>query len=339
MEYCIVPWKDIAENYYQGTILLGNGASIAVHSKFKYESLFLNAKQENLLSEYIDDLFAYFNTNDFELILRLVWQAHNVNKSLRIYDYRTSWAYSSIRDCLIKSVLNVHSKYDEVSHKLPMMYNFLKNFNMVFSLNYDLLVYWTMTYGINVSDGHRFKDCFLNAAFDDDWSKFRVNSEKYKEKSNTLVFYPHGSLALSRDIEGVESKIHSNGDSLLSNILNSWKEERCVPLFVSEGTAQQKIASIHNSYYLSTVYREVLASKQTALTILGWGIGEQDQHLLQRISRAGIQRVAVSVFGNDQDYCHRTFQTIVKYLGNIRIDFFSSESPECWVYKEDSGAL
>ena len=180
---------------------------------------------------------------------------------------------------------------------------------------------------------------FLNAAFDDDWSKFRVNSEKYKEKSNTLVFYPHGSLALSRDIEGVESKIHSNGDSLLSNILNSWKEERCVPLFVSEGTAQQKIASIHNSYYLSTVYREVLASKQTALTILGWGIGEQDQHLLQRISRAGIQRVAVSVFGNDQDYCHRTFQTIVKYLGNIRIDFFSSESPECWVYKEDSGAL
>lgn len=80
-----------------------------------------------------------------------------------------------------------------VSGHLPRMYQFLRSFDTVLSLDYDLLVYWTMTYGLNILDGHLFKDRFLGDGMsNDEWRRFR---KTYREQINTLVFYPHGSLA------------------------------------------------------------------------------------------------------------------------------------------------
>jgi len=329
MSHNINQWMDIELDYYRGTILLGNGASIAVSPNFNYRSLLDNAMQNGLLSKDIERLFHHFDTTDFEFILRLVWQAFNVNKFLRSSNSRTFHAYSNIKRGLIQAVRNVHPKYESVKFELQNMHNFLKKFNTVLSLNYDLLTYWAMAYGFDCSNTHLFKDCFVHGEFDDDWTKFR---NIYREQANTLVFYPHGSLALGRDLRGQEYKIHSRGgDSLLDIILDSWENEELVPLFVSEGTMQQKVTSIHNSHYLSTVYQEVLASRKTALTIFGWGIGEHDWHLLQRMSKAGIRRVAISVFAQNQDYCDHAFRTIKKYFGPVDIDFFHSESPGCWI--------
>jgi hypothetical protein len=104
-------------------------------------------------------------------------------------------------------------------------------------------------------------------------------------------------------------------------------------LFVSEGTWPQKVASIQNSYYLSTVYREVLKSQRDTLVVYGWGFAEQDIHLLQRMKDTGINRVAVSVFRGDQAYCNRVFQTIRDELGaHVEVEFFDSESPGCWIH-------
>lgn len=329
MPYPISQWTQIAPNYQQGTILLGNGASMAVSPSFGYGSLLKHAKQTGLLADDVNRLFHFFGTSDFELILRLVWQASNVNKSLEIPDQRTHQAYLNVRECLIQAVRNVHPEYDLVSGLLPSMYQFLKGFDTVISLNYDLLVYWTMTYGLNVEDGHQFKDCFRNGAFDDAWQRFR---NRYREQTNTLVFYPHGNLALCRNVVEQELKIHNAGAGLLEAILQAWCSEQFVPLFVSEGTRQQKVSSIQNSYYLSTVYREVLTSQRFALTLFGWAIGEHDRHLLQRMRGTGIQRVAVSVFRGDQVYCNYAYHVIQDALGPVHIDFFDSESPSCWIH-------
>ncbi|KZE53899.1 hypothetical protein J3A72_001446 [Stenotrophomonas sp. PvP093] len=330
MPHQVARWAEIAEQYHRGTIVLGNGASIAVSRRFAYGSLLDHAQQDGLLTEDVGRLFDFFGTQDFELVLRLVWQATTVNKSLQIPDERTRAAYLHVRDCLIEAVRAVHPEHGEVQAHLPLMYQFLKSFDTVLSLNYDLLVYWTMTFGLNVDDRHTFKDCFLrHARFDDDWQKYR---ELYKEKTNTLVFYPHGSLALCRDAVEQEFKVHAGGGRLLEAILDEWRSERVVPLFVSEGTKTQKVSSIQNSYYLSTVYREVLTSQRQALTLFGWGIGEHDRHLLQRMRNSGIQRVAVSVLGNDQVYCNYAYQTIQDDLGPVQVDFFDCESPGCWIH-------
>lgn len=175
MPHAIMPWAQIAPNYHRNTILLGNGASIAVSPVLDYGSLLAYAHRAGLLTHDMNRLFQFFRTSDFEMILRLVWQASNVNRSLQIPDNRTHQAYLNVRNCLIQAVRDIHPEYEQVSDKLPNMYQFLKGFDTVLSLNYDLLIYWTMTYGFDIQDGHLFKDCFLwNGIFDDAWWNFVI---------------------------------------------------------------------------------------------------------------------------------------------------------------------
>lgn len=323
MPYEIHRWDNIAENFERGTILIGNGTSMAVDRGFGYGSLLDQARALELFTGEVEELFRSFDTVDFELVLRLVWHATKVNAALTIPDDLTRRVYQDVRRALIETVRAVHPAHGDVVTRLSSMYRFLKQFKTVLSLNYDLLVYWTMTHGFNVDDQHSFKDCFLDSVFDDDWQRFR---RPYRERTNTLVFYPHGSLALCRDLVDIESKIHVRGETLLETILDTWANGQHVPLFVSEGTSGQKLAAIQNSYYLSTVYREVIPSLNDSLTIFGWGMGEQEAHLLQRLAKANIPRVACSVYGGNQRACETAFRTLREHLGDIEVVFFDSVS-------------
>lgn len=324
-------WEEISRSYGD-TILLGNGASIAVNPRFSYESLLRHAIEQRLLPADTQQLFNFFKTNDFELLLRIVWQAANVNRSLQIPDQQTHTAYVDLRDCLIQTVRDIHPEHNQVSAYLPSIYQFLKRFRTVISLNYDLVVYWAMTYGLGIDDQHAFKDCFVGGGiFSDDWQRFR--QPVMGERSTTLVFYAHGSLVLCRNLVDQEFKIHNRDSGLLEAVLQLWQSEQVVPLFVSEGRWQQKVTSIRSSYYLSTVYREVLASQRDTLVVYGWGFAEQDLHLLQRMQGTGINRVAVSVYRRDLAYCYRVSQVIRDTLGQqVLVEFFDSESSGCWIH-------
>ncbi len=324
----IFEWSDIKDGF-DGTILLGNGASIAVDNSFVYSSLKQHATENGLLTNDVQSIFEFFHTDDFELILRIVWQATNVNRSLEIEDEKTERAYQHVRDCLIAAVRDIHCDHDDISNQLPNIYNFLKGFRTVIPLNYDLIIYWAMMYGLDIDDRHAFKDCFLHSEFDDEWSRFRKRIGN--ERACTLVFYPHGSLILARDKIENERKITSAGLNLLEQILQKWEEGSYVPLFVSEGTRKQKLNSIQSSYYLTTVYREVLPNLSTNLVIYGWGLGEHDLHILQRIAKSRIDEVAISVFDNDQGYCNRVLQILSDEIGeNVNVRFFDSQSDGCW---------
>ena len=100
----IFQWSDIKDEFNGGAILLGNGASIAIDDSFAYGSLKEHATDNGLLTDDIQSLFDFFHTDNFELILRIVWQATNVNKSLKIEDEKTEQAYLHVRDCLIAAV-------------------------------------------------------------------------------------------------------------------------------------------------------------------------------------------------------------------------------------------
>jgi hypothetical protein len=323
MPYQIRRWEEIASDFERGTVLVGNGASIAIDRGFAYEALLKEARRRGLLTDQVEGLFRSFTTNDFELALRLIWHATKVNSALQIPDDLTRQVYQDIRQALIETVRAVHPAHADVATCLPSMYRFLKQFSTVLSLNYDLLVYWTMTYGLGVPDQHQFKDCFLDGSFDDDWKRFRG---RIWEQTNTLVFYPHGNLALRRDVVDREGKIHDQGAGLLEAILHVWNTGSHIPLFVSEGTAIQKLSAIQNSYYLSTVYREVIPSLEGALTIFGWGMGEQDAHLLNRLAHANVARVACSVYQGNQRFCEAAFRTLRDRLGEISVVFFDSAS-------------
>lgn len=58
MSFAIHPWSELAQGY-DGTILLGNGASIAVSSRFAYGSLFERVRQRESLAEDARRLFDF----------------------------------------------------------------------------------------------------------------------------------------------------------------------------------------------------------------------------------------------------------------------------------------
>lgn len=347
MTYKIHQWEDIKDNFLESTLLIGNGASVALDPQFSYTSLKEYAEENDELDEDILKLFSEFDTNDFEHILRLVWHASIINSKLNIDDDRTQKAYENIRDALIHSVRAIHSDYDQINGSLPDLYAFTKNFKTIISLNYDLILYWIMMHGNDHRDRHKFKDCFVSKTFDDDWSKFR--SPIGNEKDITLVFYPHGNLSLARDIYDNELKISSNGSNLLESILSTWRRGKAVPLFISEGTAEKKLKSILSSGYLQTVYDEVLpsifstGSSGNNLVIYGWALGEHDTHILKRIlcgrnhgslTNNSNNNIAISLYKPTQDDCFRIEQTIKNTLDvselKLQLYFFDSASSGCW---------
>ncbi|MBL0662531.1 DUF4917 family protein [Aeromonas caviae] len=331
MSFNICQWRDLEQEFADGTLLLGNGASRAVDERFRYESLKEYAIESGLLSEDVEALFNFFDTDDFELILRLVWQASNVNQTLEIRDTRTRDAYLHVRSCLIRAVRGIHPEYEDVENYLPDIYGFMKRFKTILSLNYDLIIYWVMMYGSRQRDGHAFKDAFTHGIFNEDWREFRepIRDERFC----SLVFYPHGNLILARNLIEEEIKLSRRDGGLLENVLGSWQSGNYVPLFVSEGTRNQKVRSIRSSNYLNTVYRDVLSSIGRHLVILGWAIGEQDIHIIERIKLSSVRHVAVSVFRNDQVYCNYVERLLRDEIHrDLDIVFFDAESPGCWRY-------
>ncbi|EXG33066.1 DUF4917 domain-containing protein [Acinetobacter pittii] len=347
MTYQIYQWDDIKDQFVEGTLLIGNGASVALDPQFSYTSLKEYAEHNDKLDADILKLFREFDTNDFEYILRLVWHASIINNKLKIEDDRTQKAYENIRDALIHSVRAIHSDYDQIKENLPNLYEFTKKFKKIISLNYDLILYWIMMHGNDQRDGHKFKDCFKDGIFQMDWRKF--GHPIWGERDVTLVFYPHGSLSLARDIYDEEYKISTNGSNLLESILNTWQSGNAVPLFISEGTAEKKLNSILSSRYLRTVYDEVLSSiflslsSKNNLVIYGWALGEHDIHILKRIlcgrhhprqANKPNNKIAISLYKPTQDDCFRIEQTIKKILNvselNLELYFFDSASSGCW---------
>ena len=73
---------------------------VALHQKFRFDSLKEEAEKLRLFNEDISKLFIEFDTSDFELILWLVWHAKLVNKHLGIIDQKIDSAYENIKEAL-----------------------------------------------------------------------------------------------------------------------------------------------------------------------------------------------------------------------------------------------
>nr|WP_288453415.1 DUF4917 family protein [uncultured Pseudomonas sp.] len=330
MPYQIYDWLDIAE-HCSDNLLLGNGASIAINNSFNYRSLKEKAEEKGLFTPAGQKLFDDFETVDFELILRLVWQAYRVNTTLEINDTKTENTYKEVRTALIETVREIHPPHASVAKHFRAISGFSKNFSNIYSLNYDLILYWATLWSNDSCDWHEFKDCFNgDLIFRDDWRTLR---RPYRGTHVTLVFYPHGNLYLSRNITEFEKKIRARGDVLLDRILADWRSEMVVPLFVSEGTQEQKVNSIMGSRYLSTVYRESIKEAQNSLTVYGWGFGEQDKHILRAFKSSQIKHIAVSVSNRpaDQIYCARVHAMISEVFGReFPVIFFDRASLGAW---------
>lgn len=329
----IQAWTSVSVESWS-SLLLGNGASIAIHKEFAYPTLHSVADAKGLLATTAQ-IFAKLGTTDFEHVLLACWYAEHVNVALGTPSADISAAYAEVRKALIETVHSVHPVHADVAADLQRVGAFASVFSTVISLNYDLTLYWAMLI-FNTTNGSWFKDAFRNGEFQADWEDLR---RPYGRAAGaTLVFYPHGSLAVARDYLRDETKISvgagAAGD-LLDTITLRWSSGNYVPVFVSEGTSKQKVAAIRRSHYLTNVYEEVLPSIGDSLVVYGWSFDERDQHVLDAIAKNPPKRMAVSVFtgepdGDQQAFCHNVLNLACRSLPDTDVTFFDSRSPGCW---------
>lgn len=152
---------------------------------------------------------------------------------------------------------------------------------------------------------------------------------------STLVFYPHGNLALASDLTGMEHKMSTQSfGTLLDTVIDKWESGEYTPLFVSEGISPKKLAAIRSSSYLGTVYESVIPSLRGTLVIYGWSMGKEDDHILKALKRSKIKEIAVSVYKparKTEQKAQQMLNQIKKFMGSkTNVYFFDSESPGCW---------
>lgn len=313
---------------------------MAVYRSFGYNSLREVAEREVFVTPAVQDVFDHLGTEDFELVLNMLWHAEHVNRALGVEERTTKRAYDEVREALVRSVRHVHCEYEIAEPHLAAIYGFMGAFSTVLSLSYDLIVYWSMLAGNEELGSRRFKDCFTDGVhLDANWERLR---EPIGTPETTLVFYPHGNLVLtSSPIEGDRKVIRTNdSDQLLERILRAWEDGEGFPLFVSEGDWPQKLRAIQRSGYLSTVYSSVMSDLGDTVAVYGWAVKGNDRHILERLLRKRKRAFAVSVHtptaGNLERYCREIETSIEGAAYRMRapkpeVQFFDAESAGCWI--------
>ncbi len=233
-----------------------------------------------------------------------------------------------MREALIKTIGDIHPPYNEIESHLIKIHEYMKQFKNVISLNYDLIFYWAMLKDKETL-GNWFKDCFtgIDGQFNDDI--YHLYEPLPPATGATLVFYPHGNLALAR-INDEERKIKCSPGkitSLLETIIEKWKSDDCTPLFVCEGETKHKDKAIKASPYLNFIYKEILPKLTKSLVIYGWSMDDNDNHILIQLKT--VTRIAVSVHQKNPDYIKHADE-VLREQGIKDITFFDTASPGCW---------
>ncbi|HBD7132477.1 TPA: DUF4917 family protein [Legionella pneumophila] len=352
----ITQWNDISHKYEGASLILGNGASIAFSDVFDYTNLYEVANHNNFINQKLSSLFEKFGTTNFELVLYRLWQAKEVLNLLQENTNIVDENYSLCRNALIKTVRAAHVQYDRDDEafieKLQNASNFLKSFNIVYSLNYDLILYWVIAMGNR--EGTIFKDCFWEKLTDTNFNLFNSNWSFLKKPSAgqekaILIFYPHGNLTLARvkqkHLNEIDLKIVSDNEMHLDGIIKTWKNKNFEPVFVSEGAYKEKKNRIYESNYLRNVYEKGFEEIEQKLVLYGWSISDEDYHVLERIQniqkerkklgnnviKKPIESIAVSIYqdGDEQKFKKHVRDKLKSITTDI--DFFNS-SQGCWCF-------
>jgi hypothetical protein len=314
-------WNDIAGDFVgtepKGTLLIGNGLSRAIWDDFSYESLLDRATDEELpqhLSEAQKQIFNGLGTPNFETVLQTLHDAIVAANALGVDATAFQDNYQAIRSALVAAVKAVHVPWVWVSEVARAAIGTeMRRHATVYSMNYDLLPYWGMT----ASGVGNFVDYFFASAGRDSFDAIWLPDPA----GRTRVFFPHGALHLVRRWSGVASKLKNHGRQLLEQF---GAEPQSTPLFVSEGTADDKRKAIRRSDYLSFAYKE-LAHDQGPFVLFGVGLGPQDEHIAEAINRSGVM-IAVGLHGEDPHDLEVKAAGYVPQLDRATLVFYKSST-------------
>lgn len=347
----------IAENYSTKHLLLGNGFSIACDpSIFTYNSLFNEADFTN--NPELKGAFEKLGTTDFELVIEALQKASIVlpaySNELSELCVKLNIDAQKIKELLINTVATRHPAYpSQISEEsYEHCRKFLKHFivkgnnGRVYTLNYDLLLYWTLMHELEDKESEtQFSDGFGRDSWRDGGETYYSEELTWQGKSDYQnIHYLHGGLHLY-DKGGEIQKFSwvDTGESLIEQSRKALSENK-FPLFVTEGDYEKKMEKINHSAFLYTSYKSFedvanagkYGNGNTCLFTYGVSFSQNDKHIFNRIAQGKIKHLFVSMYGDTQSSFNQTIISQAELLKSqrdkfpLQITYYCAESANVW---------
>ena len=279
-------------------LLLGNGFSRACRDDlFAYDALFAQAKGK--LSKSAKKAFDALGTTDFESVMRSLKQAADL---LKVYApkypklaKRLAADANTLRDVLAHAIASSHPKRpNEIKDdEFKACRAFLRHFDNIYTLNYDLLLYWAMMHN-DVDD--------LPVTCNDGFHQPEDGPEEYvvwdvSDVGSQHVFYMHGALHVFDAGAEVQKYTWCNTGIALVDQIREALGENQYPIYVAEGSSESKMQRIQHSAFLSRGYRS-LPAVSGSLFIYGHSLASNDEHVLRLVEKGKVTTAYVSIYGD-----------------------------------------
>jgi uncharacterized protein DUF4917 len=304
-------------------LLVGNGFSMAQGgARFDYPTLLERSGLPD--NGEIRNVFRQLRTVDFEEVMRALEHAAVIEAAYGecARSDRFNRDAGVVRDALIQAVREVHPglQFDIPEDQRTACATFLRNFDQIFTLNYDLLLYWVIIHGARAH--HR--DGFGLGETIDGFRTFSLSA-------NCTVFFVHGALHLFLDDQnGTRKRVVTNA-TIVNDITETIRRSRRLPLFVAEGTDAQKMRKINSVPYLRHAY-EQLINCNGSLFIFGHSASENDSHIYAAVTRSRITTIYYCVF-RPQDALSEVQARLARRLASnprIQVKYVDSGTVTVW---------
>lgn len=346
---------EMAGQYKKRHLLLGNGFSIACNpSIFTYRSLYDQALETHFLAiPEAARMFGVFDTKDFEVVIRALEDAA---KTLPVFDptmqhtaEKMAGQAGELKTALVRAIADNHPDVPNriTDEKFWACRQFLAHFlnpqndGKVYTLNYDLLLYWAAMH-----DDPPFDDP-LTLTINDGFGRSGVDADAdyvtWQGETNARdqrIHYLHGAIHLFDSGSDLKKYTWRDKGVPILTQARTAMEQGMFPLFVAEGSSEQKLAKIKHSAYLYHSYKSFSAQmeqKEQALFIFGHSFSENDNHVLRKISDGKTAHLFVSALGSLDDESKQSFLKRVSAVvrqrdGNVPllVTFFDASSANVW---------
>jgi len=318
--------------------LLGNGFSRACQDDiFSYGALFDQANFEGL-SPAARTAFGALNTTDFEVVIRALKQAALLVAVYLEEDHpevaqRLNADADGLKELLARTIAASHpDRPSDISgEQYAACRAFLSNFDRIYTVNYDLLLYWALMQKeiepqIESDDGFREPE--------DGPAEYVTWDVQRTGKQN--IFYLHGGLHIFDAGSELQKFTWCNtGIALIDQIREALETNR-FPLFVAEGSHNSKLDRIQHSGFLNRSYRS-FAEIGSSLFIFGLSFGEADEHILKLLDRGKVKQAFISLHGDPNSERNTRIAERAELMRTRRppkrpltVEFYDSDSAQAW---------